>query len=168
MSRLALRDDRGARFRLDVTQFRSTMSASVNSVQTKTMMHHFPIRCGQPDIEFTVQFRSIDAQHEFQAFVRDHQRNTQKSQTKGMVTLFWPERNIDNWTGYIVSMPVRESRFEYAPKVTFGVMLIASLMSTLTTGSSRGASFWNIAGPQIPSIDDLAAGFRLPTPPASL
>ena len=73
MSQLVIKAHRGRQFKLNVTQFRSPMSASINSVQTRSMMQHFPIRCGQPDINFTVRFRNNSARHEFQAFVRDHQ-----------------------------------------------------------------------------------------------
>jgi hypothetical protein len=176
MSKLILRGHRGAEFRLNVTQFRSTMSASINTAQTRTMAQHFPIRAGQPDIQFTVQFRSIDDHHDFRNFVRDHQRNSQiadhtptQLDNSGMVTLFWPERSIINWTGYITSMPVREVRFDYAPRVTFGVMLVKSMLSERTYNASSGSDFFTVAGQQIGPylgalIEDL---IRLPTPPAS-
>ncbi len=175
MSQMLLKGHGGARFKLSVTQFRSPMSASINSVQVRSMMHHFPIRAGQPDIQFTVQFASQDDKHEFQDFVRDHQRNTQKASYTGngdgTVTLFWPERNIENWTGYITTMPVSESRFIYAPKVTFGVALVDSLLSERTVDFSRGNSFWTVAGSQIPQfIMDVFAVeslFRLPNNPSS-
>lgn len=174
MSKLLLTGHGGARFSLNVTQFRSPMSASISSVQTRKMEHHFPIRAGQPDIQFTVQFNSIRAKHEFQDFVRDHQRNTWNKTTDysvtgapgGCVTLSWPERNIDNWTGYILSMPIKEARFEYAPKVTFGVSLIESMMTKRTWQISLGNGFEAVQGPQIPAYvptDDGTSHFKLPT-----
>ena len=174
MSQLLLKGHNGARFKLNVTQFRSPMSATINSAQTRKMMHHFPIRAGQPDIQFTVQFRSIDDHHKFRDFVREHQINSQSADyttKEGMVTLLWPERNIDNWTGYIVTMPGRDARFDYAPKITFGVALVDSLLSRRTTDFSRGNSFWSVAGPQIPSyiLDafDVESLFQLPTLPTA-
>lgn len=176
MSKLILRGHKGAEFKLNVTQFRSPLSASINTVQTRTMTHHFPIRAGQPDIQFTVQFRSIEDHHAFRDFVRSHQRNAQiADQTStaldnsGMITLFWPERGITNWTGYITSMPGREVRFDYAPKITFGVMLITSMLSERTYQASSGNDFFTIAGQQIGPylgnlIDEL---IQPPTPPAS-
>lgn len=166
----------GARFELTVTQFRSPMSASINTVQTRKMAHHFPIRAGQPDIQFTVQFNSIDAHHQFRDFVREHQKNTHTAQyastgfDDGTVKLMWPERNIVNWTGYIFTMPVREVRFEYAPRLTFGVALVNSLMSERTWESSIGNGFGFVLGPQIvPMVpfDPETADFGLPTPPSS-
>lgn len=172
MSQMILKGHNGARFNLNVTQFRSPMSASITSAQTRKMAHHFPIRAGQPDIQFTVQFRSIDDHHKFRDFVRDHQLNTQNvdySTRDGMVTLMWPERDIVNWTGYITTMPGREARFEYAPIVTFGVSLVDSLLSERTLDFSRGNSFWSVAGPQIPDYILDAFGveaiFQLPTLP---
>jgi hypothetical protein len=122
------------------------MSADITSVQTRTMAQHFPIRSGQPDIQFTVQFRSIDDKHAFQSFVRDHQRNGQNADysttlttnDSGMVVLFWPQRGITNWKGYITSLQVQEVRFEYAPRITFGVTLVTSMLSDRTYNSSRG------------------------------
>jgi hypothetical protein len=178
MSKLILKGHNAARFELNVTQFRSPMAASISSAQTRNMMHHFPIRAGQPDIQFTVQFRSIDDKHKFQDFVRDHQRNALSDKyasatvSGGKVTLLWPERNIDNWTGYIVSMPIQEARFQYAPRVTFGVALLDSLMSERTFNASLGNDFWTVLGQEIaayiPDATSVEAAFQMPTLPATV
>lgn len=174
MSQLVVKGHAGKQFKLNVTQFRSPMSASIDSVQTKKMLQHFPIRAGQPDINFTCVFRNMEDKHLFQAFVRDHQVNAQTDTTelKGMVTLWWPERNIENWTGYIVEFHIVESRFIYAPKVTFGVFLVDSLMSERTRMASFGSLWTAILGPQIPAYGgpgplDIDAILRPPTPPSS-
>jgi hypothetical protein len=177
VSKLILRGHNGAEFKLNVTQFRSPMSATINTVQTRRMSHHFPIRAGQPDIQFTVQFPSQDEKHRFQNFVRDHQLNalddkyTSSAVSSGSVTLLWPERNIDSWTGYIVNVPVQEVRFDYAPKLTFGVMLVNSLMSEQTFGPSIGGTVDSIFGVEIsayvPDAEDLANWFQLPTVPVA-
>lgn len=178
MSKLIVKGHDAKRFELNIIQFRSPMSAAINSVQTRTMMHHFPIRAGQPDIQFTAHFASIADKHEFQDFVRSHQRNAlndkygSSSTSSGAITLLWPERNIDNWTGYIISMPIREARFEYAPKVTFGVALVDSLMSERTFNLSLGNSFWTILGDAIsayiPRPGDIDGLIQLPSVPSSL
>lgn len=176
MSQLILRGHRGAEFKLNVTQFRSTMSASISTVQVRKMSHHFPIRAGQPDIQFTVQFRSIDDHHAFRDFVRSHQRNAQiadhspsRLDSSGMVTLFWPERGIANWRGYITSLPGREARFEYAPRLTFGVMLVDSMLSSRTYQLSSGSDFMTIVGQTIGPYLGLSwdNAIQPPTPPAS-
>ena len=177
MSRLIMRGHTGKEFKLVITQFRSPMSATINSAQTRRMMNHFPIRAGQPDIEFTAQFTSRDEKHDFQDFVREHQLNaldddyTDSVTSSGAVTLMWPERNIASWTGYIVNMPVQEARFDYAPKVTFGVMLIKSLMSEQTFSESLGSTFDSIVGitipPYVPNAEDISNWFQLPNVPIS-
>lgn len=151
MSQMILTGRNGNEFKLNVTQFRSPMSAQIDSVQTRTMQHHFPIRCGQPDIQFTCVFASLDEKHRFQNFVREHQTRalSMDKDTPMDVNLFWPERNIENWTGYISQFKVNERRFEYAPIVTFGVDLIDSLMSEKTTISSTSSDVMAIIGPQI-------------------
>jgi hypothetical protein len=177
MSQLIMRGHDGSRFDLNITQFRSPMSATIVSVQTRSREHHFPIRAGQPDIQFTAHFASLDEKHRFQSFVRDHQLNTAvadyspgaNAYRRGAVTLMWPERDIVNWTGYITGLPVREPRFEYAPRVTFGVMLLDSLMSVTTTQASLGNGFNFVLGPQIPAWQDIwgaDAGLVDPTDPA--
>ena len=138
MSQLKLTGQDGISFKLNVTQFRSPMSAQITSAQTRTMLQHFPIRCGQPDIQFTCVFSTLDEKHGFQNFVREHQVKalTMEKNSPMDVTLFWPERNIENWTGYITQYKVDERRFEYRPDVTFGVDLVDSMMSEKTTLSS--------------------------------
>lgn len=140
-------------FKLNVTQFRSPMNASINSVQTKTMLQHFPIRCGQPDINFTVRYASLSDKHSFESFVRKHQQETQQltKADQKLVNLWWPERNIENWTGYITSYTVVEKRFEVAPAATFGVSLVDSMMSEKTTIATRAVDIWKILGIQIPA-----------------
>jgi hypothetical protein len=152
MSRLILKGTNGTQFTLNVVQFRSPMAAQITSAQTKTMLQHFPIRAGQPDIEFTVQFASYDDKHIFQNWVRRHQVAGQ-SDPNGEVLLWWPERNIENWSGWITTFQVAERRFEYAPRVTFGVSLVESLMSAKTIISSVAAPFSAVYGPQISPVD---------------
>ena len=173
MSKLVVKGHRGKQFKLNVTQFRSPMNAQITSAQTKTMLQHFPIRAGQPDINFTVKFRSQSDKHDFQTFVRDHQLNAQNEDgsLRTAVTLWWPERNIENWTGHIVEYRVVERGFrDPAPSVTFGVALIDSLMSEHTRLASFGSSWTAIWGPQIPAyqgpLDDDSI-LRPPSPPTS-
>ena len=155
-------------FTLNVLQFRSPMSAAINSVQTRTMLQHFPIRCGQPDIEFTVQFAHREEKTVFQAFVREHQVKALGVTGTGNreVTLWWPERNISNWSGYISSFQVAERRFDNSPRVTFGVDLVESMMSVRTTTSSIGAGWMAIWGNQIGESTPQDSILTPPTPPA--
>ena len=155
MSQLQVIGTGGKRFRLNITQFRSSMVASITSVQTKTMLQHFPVRCDQPDVQFTAKFRDYAAKHEFQNFVRLHQVASRDIPNANMVYLQWPERGIENWSGFITGFSVAERRREIAPSVTFGVSLVDSMMSRRTMISSV-APFWTaILGPQISGFDEL-------------
>lgn len=168
MSRLRLRSYDGRKeFTLNVLQFRSPMSAAINSVQTRTMLQHFPIRCGQPDIEFTVQFARRQEKTVFQAFVREHQVKALQAtmvSSRGVV-LWWPERNITNWSGYISSFQVAERRFDNSPRVTFGVDLVDSMMSTRTSTASVAASIMAIMSNELVPRDSI---LNLPNPITSL
>lgn len=150
MSQLKITSYDGKIFNLNVTQFRSTMSAQINSVQLSARMDHFPIRCGQPDINFSVQFPSLDEKNKFESWVRNHQL-TAGTANNSEAKLFWAERNIINWSGYVTTYRVANQRFNYAPSVTFGVSLVDSLMSTKTTLMSLGADVSAILGVQIPA-----------------
>lgn len=164
MSQLRVSDMSGRVFKLNVTQFRSPMNASITSVQTRKMLHHFPIRSGQPDINFTVQYASLADKHSFEGFVRKHQQEAGLADKKNprSVTLWWPERNIENWTGYIISYTVNERRFETAPSATFGVSLIDSMMSERTTIATSPLAVWSIIGIPIPKLKDGRDGILIP------
>jgi hypothetical protein len=149
-SRLLLKGHKNYQFNLNITQFRSVMNATITSVQTRPMLQHFPVRCGQPDVQFTALFASQADRQYFQYFVRDHQVNSQ-TDNDGTVKLWWPERNINNWTGFITDWHAVERRFTTAQAVTFGVLLVDSMMSTRTYVSSYTNGWQSIWGPQVPS-----------------
>jgi len=151
MSRLLIKGPLGQRFVMNVLQFRAPMSAQIDSAQTKDMLQHFPIRAGQPDIQFTVKFASLDEKTRFEAFVRKHQVAAHNDGDK-KIHLMWPQRNIINWSGFICEYKVAVRRFDYAPQVTFGVALVDSMLSRLTIVSSVGTPFSRVYGPQVPDI----------------
>jgi hypothetical protein len=140
MSRLEIKGHFGEKFKMNVLQFRSPMNAEITSAQTRLMMHHHPIRCGQPDVQFTVKFISQDEKDIFERFVRRHQIQAQE-QRENYLKLWWPERGMDNWTGYISEYQVSVRRFDPAPEVTFGVSLVDSMMSRWSEVASTAANF---------------------------
>lgn len=167
MSQLRLTSFDNKEFKLNVTQFRSPMSAAITSVQTRKMMQHFAIRCGQPDINFTVRYASMKDKHEFESFVRRHMLESQ-DEKDAEVSLWWPERNIENWTGFITQYSVIERRFETAPAATFGVSLVDSMMSEKTTIATRIIDVWKILGMQIPAYQGYGDTILiLPSAPSS-
>lgn len=140
MSRLVIKGHFGERFEMNVLQFRSPMNAEITSVQTRQKMDHHPIRCGQPDVQFTVKFISQNDKDIFERFVRRHQIQAQENRERWL-KLNWPERGMDNWTGYINEYQVSVRRFDPAPEVTFGVSLVDSMMSRWTDVSSWATPF---------------------------
>jgi hypothetical protein len=129
-----------ANWQLNVTSFSSPIFGQISTAQTKTMVHHFPIRCNQPQIEFSVQFVSEVEYENFQRFVRQHQQDTIK--TTRLVWLNWAERNIDNWTGVIGSFRAGGMRRNFAPRATFVVDLVDSMVSHRTELSAIPATLW--------------------------
>lgn len=139
MSKLRLWSRQGD-WQLNVTSFSSPITAQITSVQTKTMAHHYPIKVTQPDLQLSVQFVSETEFEKFQKFVRSHQQDAQA--TAKLVFLSWPERNIDNWTGIIKQFKAGGMRRNYAPKASFSVDLVDSLVSSRADISTVAQDLW--------------------------
>jgi hypothetical protein len=143
MSQLLLANN-AANWKLNVTQFNSPIYNEVSTSQTKLMAMHFPIRCNQPEIQFNVQFRSENEYENFQRFVRAHQQDA--LQHANLVSLSWPERNINNWTGVIKKFRAGGMRFNFAPTATFTVDLVDSMVSSRMELVSEGLLWQTIYG----------------------
>lgn len=139
MSKLFLANTK-ANWRLNVVSFSSPVFGEISTAQTKTMAHYFPVRCNQPQIQFSVQFVSEVEYETFQRFVRDHQLDTIK--TTRLVWLNWAERNIDNWTGVIRSFRAGGMRRNFAPRASFVVDLVDSMVSNRTSISAIPPTLW--------------------------
>jgi hypothetical protein len=137
MSKLVLRSrGLGREFELNCLQFNAPIVASISSVQTREMLRHFPIKVNQSDADFLVQFSSEKDFEEFQGFVRKTQKDALTNDRYPGVTLWWPERDIRNWTGVIKSFKAGGMRRNYSPRAQFTVSLIESsvaLRSFLST-----------------------------------
>lgn len=143
MSQLLIANN-AANWKLNIIQFNSPIYNEVSSSQTKVMAMHFPIRCNQPEIQFNVQFRSENEYENFQRFVRAHQQDA--LQHANLVTLNWPERNINNWTGVIKKFQAGGKRFNFAPQASFTVDLVDSLVSSRMELVSEGLLWQTIYG----------------------
>ncbi|QIG58336.1 hypothetical protein SEA_SKOG_184 [Gordonia phage Skog] len=165
MSRLVIKSAKlGESFTMNVTQFRSPMSAEIQSAQTRRMLNHFPIRAGQPDIQFTVQFASQQDKSAFESFVR-RSHLAALYFDEAHITLNWPERNIKNWIGYFNGYQVNVRRFEVASVATFGISVVSGLVSKLATGSTVGTPFASVLGEQIRSLMNGRGEDDILTPP---
>lgn len=141
MSKLTLTTT-GGQWQLNVLTFSSPLYGTVTSAQTKTMAMHFPIKVTQPDVEFSVIFRSEGDYEGFQRFVRNHQQEALAKGAGGLCTLNWPQRNIDNWTGVIKKFKAGGMRSNVAPRASFTVDLVDSMVSTRTDISTIPNLFW--------------------------
>lgn len=139
MSKLFLANNQ-QNWQLNVTSFSSPLYGQLTSVQTKKMAHHYPIKCAQPEIKFSVQFSSETDYENFQKFVRAHQQGVLAS--TNLVWLNWPERNIDNWTGVIRQFKAGGMRRNFAPQASFTVDLVDSMLSHRTNLASLPQLLW--------------------------
>jgi hypothetical protein len=130
---------------MNVLKFSSPVFGTVIGVQTKTISQVFPIKANQPEIQFDVVFRSEWEYEQFQTYIRAHQQmalNTSNPE----VTLYWPERNMINWTGVIKEIRAGGMRRNYTPRASFTVDLIDSLVSQKTMVQSLATPFFNVVG----------------------
>lgn len=147
MSRLVVRSrGLGKSFELNCLQFDSPIVAAIGSVQTRSVMRHFPVKVNQSEINFLVQFASEPDFEEFQEFVRETQLQAQTNGENPGVVLWWPERNIRNWTGIIKAFRAGGMRRNYSPRATFSVSLITSSVAQRSMISSIAADPLTIAG----------------------
>jgi hypothetical protein len=100
-------------YALNVVNFQSPLYESMQSAQTKTMAVHFPIKMSQPSLQLELQFSSELEYENFQRFVRNHQQ--QAIANGQLITLVWPQRGINNWTGVIKHFEAGGRRFNPQP-----------------------------------------------------
>lgn len=145
MSQLQIKA-RGKTFKMNVLSFTAPLFGNVSTVQTKTMQQHFPVRANQPNIQFSVIFTSEKEFKEFGEFIRElHVHDLDASiNSKVGVNLWWPEREIDNWTGIIKNFEAGAHKGNWAPRATFSVDLVDSWVSRKTSMASFGSSFSSI------------------------
>lgn len=115
---------------MNVMSFNTALNAQISGAGVKKMMHWYPIKVTQPDISFNVQFSSVIEFETFQKWVRSaHQLALEKAET---VTMSWPERNMDNFTGFIGNFVGGGERYVQAPQGSFQVQLVDSFVSKRT------------------------------------
>lgn len=164
MSKLYIRTTYAGIFALNCTEFSSPMFGTMMGAQTRTEMVYFPIKVQQPDIEFTVVFANINDYLGFQAFARVTQVNGLHNNLEPGITMWWPERNILNWTGVIRNFIGGLNRFTYAPMAKFTVDLVDSFTSVRTQIASTAPIFDTIYGWGIPDgVMVLPGGTTAPT-----
>lgn len=125
----------------------SPIFGQMNSAQTKSKIQYFPIKAHQPEIQFNVIFTSQDLWEDWQVWVRTNMTKAQGANGQSGnigVTLNWPERSINNWSGIILKQKAGGMRYNYAPRDSFTVELVNSLVSNSTTIASFGTAWQSI------------------------
>lgn len=154
MSLLSISSSKYGTYKLYVMSFSSDLYGEMSTAQTKTMAHIFPIKADQPNVQFSVVFRSEKDFEKFQKFVRNTQVDSLKATTSSAfgITLNWPERSIDNWTGVIREFVGGGWKGNWAPTAKFTVDLVDSLTSKRTVMSSFGAKYSAVYSPEMPYL----------------
>lgn len=136
----------GATYDLNVLSFTAPINATITPIQTRLMIQHFPVKVNQPEVEFDVIFRSEKEFEQFQEFVRNHQVKALTNFLHPGVTLFWPERDIRNWTGVIKQFRAGGARRNYAPLAKINISLIDSSVAKRTDVMSIVSAWQTIFG----------------------
>jgi hypothetical protein len=148
MSQLRVSGTNQPDFYLNVLNFDAPITGELNSAQTQSQVQYFPIKAFQMELVCDVIFPSENLWQQWQAWVRQNMINSQNSNTTGNpgVTLNWPQRNINNWTGVIPSAKAGGMRANYAPRTRVEFQLIVSLVSNLNIFSSFGSAWQGLFG----------------------
>lgn len=134
----------GRTFLMNVLEFSSPTYQTIASAQTKTKAVHFPIKVNQPDVHFSVIFSSEADFERFQMAIRYHQQLALG--TNRLLTLSWPERDINNWTGVVKTFKAGGARRNYAPRAELVVQLVDSLASERVEFASVGTPWQTVYG----------------------
>lgn len=168
MSQLRLTSSQwGARY-LNVVAFSSPITGMIASAQTRTLVHHFPIKALQPELELDVVFSNEQEYESFQLWVRNVQIEAQNDAINPGITIWWPQRSIYNWTGVIKAFQAGGRRANFMPRAKFTLDLIDSMVSSRTTLSSLASNIEEIWGVNTPGgvLEGASLADVLINPPA--
>ncbi len=146
MSQLRLYSTRWGTRYLNVTSFSSPITGMIDSAQTRTLVHHFPIKALQPELEVEVVFRNENNYEDFQLWVRNVQIDAQNNAISPILTLWWPQRSIYNWTGIIKAFRAGGVRSNFMPRAKFTIDLVDSMVSSRTNLASLSSNIEEIWG----------------------
>lgn len=161
MSRLRLRTKGFQELTLNVVSFMTPIFAATSSSQTQSSEQHHPVRCQQPNIRFDVIFRNEREFEAYQTFIRTIQIKLLRGKDPNdvaVVTLWWPERNINNWQGLIKSADGGGQRYNWTPQTVIEVEIIKGMVAQQASLFSFGTEFDAIFGGDrntLPSADSL-------------
>jgi hypothetical protein len=126
---------------LKVNRFTTQLIGDMRSSQTKTALHHYPIKGAHQLLVMECIFSNWDEYRSVQEYVRRHQIRALRTVQQPEVVLYWPERGIENWSGVIKTIAAGDERFNVAPTSSLEIQLIDSMISQKTWTSSFGEDF---------------------------
>lgn len=141
MSRLRMSSPDIGSLDVKVTRFNTQLTGDMRSSQTKYALHHYPIKPSHLSLILEVVFNGWPEYRTMQEYVRNHHIRALRTVQQPEITLYWPERGIDNWSGVVKRMEAGDERFNPAPKSTLEILLIDSMIGEKTWTSSFGEDF---------------------------
>lgn len=139
---------------LKVTGFSTPLRGTMASAQTKTMLQHFPYKADQQNMQLQVVCRNWAEMNTLQNFVRGHHLGALPAAQNPEVDLWWPERGMNHWTGFVKRIQAGDRRFNHVPRATLELLLIDSLLSEKTWTSSLADPFEDMFGSDIGGTRD--------------
>ena len=149
----------GRAYEAKVMAYDSTIDGEFVSAQTKIGKQHFPFKTEHTDINFSLIMRNHAELQWFAEFVRRHHMIALGNDAQTM-RLNWPERGIDNWSGFVKSIQTGEQMGITAPRVVISFILIDSLTSRRTWTASSGGDFSEIYDGYDGSLPFLSPGSK--------
>jgi hypothetical protein len=152
-------------FDAKVMGFSSPLTGVMISAQTKTKLQHFPFKASQQSFKMDLIMNGWEEYNDLQNFVRQHQLAAIPAAREPEVDLWWPERGINHWTGFVKNMQAGDKRFNFTPRTTLEFLLVDSLLSEKTWTSSFATDFREMFNTDIGTPSDPNSPDSVITPP---
>ena len=165
MSLLRLSSPDVGTFHLHVTSFSTPLQGQISTSQTKKAQHHYPRKAGQQKLMLQCVFPSTQNYMDFQKFVRTSHTNAIGTTSNPELSIWWPERGMEGWSGVVTSIEAGDERFNHVPKAQVDMLLVDSLLSQKTFASSYGGAFAQFFDNDIGNPSDII-DFILPALPS--
>lgn len=144
----------GVTYTAKVLAFNTVMVSSIQSVQTKRYLQHFPIKVEQPSLSLVLQTRGVREAQSLARLVRRHHEQALSGDPQPAI-FSWPERGIDDWSGFILACDMGESVSDPFPHISLEVQLVDSMVSRRTWNSSTASPVEAIYQGEIPDLPSL-------------
>lgn len=141
----------GRRYSAKVMAFSSNINTNFTSVQVRMRQDHFPIKVGHNDLQMQLIMRDHSELQWFAEYIRRHHMLA-LGKDAATCSISWPERNMNDWTGFITGVRQGEKMGVTSPTVIIQVSLVDSLSTRRTWTSSSGSPFEELYEGEIPDL----------------